>query len=276
MRNILEANRKLSIVNQLIKQKRSVQYKESGLLAGIDLGTSSIVLVVIDQKGTPVYAASTLSSVVRDGLVVDYIGAITIVRNLKQDAELSLGVSLKVAAGAVPPGTYGNNRQVIKHILEESDFECKLIIDEPTAAAKVLNFTEGAIVDVGGGTMGISILQNNRVIYTADEATGGHQMTLVIAGYYGISCLEAENIKCKENKESEIFQIIKPVVEKMALISHGFINDSKTVVKDMYLVGGATNFNEFLGVFKKELGINIYKCSYPEYVTPLGIALSLV
>lgn len=45
------------------------------------------------------------------------------------------------------------------------------IVDEPTAAAAVLKITDGAVVDVGGGTTGISILKDGKVIYTDDEAT---------------------------------------------------------------------------------------------------------
>lgn len=47
------------------------------------------------------------------------------------------------------------------------------VVDEPTAAATVLGYSKWHVVDVGGGTTGISILKDGEVIFTADEATGG-------------------------------------------------------------------------------------------------------
>ena len=58
----------------------------------------------------------------------------------------------------------------------------------------MLGITDGAVIDVGGGTTGISILKDGRVVYTVDEPTGGTHMNLVISGAYGISIPEAEAI----------------------------------------------------------------------------------
>ena len=44
---------------------------------------------------------------------------------------------------------------------------------EPTAANQILKIQNGAVVDIGGGTTGISILENGKVINVDDEATGG-------------------------------------------------------------------------------------------------------
>ena len=88
------------------------------------------------------------------------------------------------------------------------------IVDEPTAAAAVLKITDGAVVDVGGGTTGISILKDGKVIYTDDEATGGSHMTMTVAGHYKIPYEEAEVLKTTPEKEDEIFPVIKATVEK--------------------------------------------------------------
>jgi ethanolamine utilization protein EutJ len=58
---------------------------------------------------------------------------------------------------------------------------CPELIPEPTAANSVLGITDGVIVDIGGGTTGIAIFEDGRVVYTADEATGGTHISLVIA-----------------------------------------------------------------------------------------------
>jgi exodeoxyribonuclease VII large subunit len=145
-------------------------------------------------------------------------------------------------------------------------------VKTPTAAAAVLGITDGAVVDVGGGTTGISILKDGKVIFTADEATGGTHMTLVLAGYYGISLEEAEELKKDPSKEADVFPIIKPVVSKMASIVKRFLEGQE--VDKVYVVGGACCFKEFETVFEKELGIPAVKTNDTLLVTPLGIAWS--
>jgi Ethanolamine utilization protein, possible chaperonin len=49
---------------------------EGELYVGVDLGTAYLVLVVLDAKGMPLAGEYQFASVVRDGLVVDYIGAV--------------------------------------------------------------------------------------------------------------------------------------------------------------------------------------------------------
>ena len=275
MKELETANDLLTQVQDLIVGKKKVRTYQLPLRVGLDLGTSSLVLVVVDQTGQPVFAAAREATVVRDGLVVDYVGALRLSRELKEQAESSLGIALLQASGAIPPGTIGNNKQVIQHIIEGIGMECVSILDEPTAAAQVLGIQEGAVVDVGGGTTGISILRDGQVVFSADEATGGTQMTLVVAGYYGLDIVAGESRKRDSSLETEIFQIVKPVVEKMARISRDFIEDYGKAVSSVYLVGGATNFSDFTKVFEKELGVPIYQPLYPQFVTPLGIALSM-
>ena len=58
----------------------------------------------------------------------------------------------------------------------------------------------GAVVDIGGGTTGISILKDGEVVYIADEPTGGTHFSLVIAGAYGKPFQEAEVFKRDESQ----------------------------------------------------------------------------
>lgn len=95
-------------------------------------------------------------------------------------------------------------------------------------------------------------------------------MTLVLAGYYGISLEEAEKIKKNPEKEEDVFPIIKPVVSKMASIVKGFLSGYET--DKVYIVGGACCFKDFESVFEKELGITTVKTNDTLLVTPLGIA----
>lgn len=242
------------------------------LKIGVDLGTANIVMAVVDQDDRPIAGISTPSSVVRDGIVVDYVGAIQILKAMKETLEAKLGISLTAAATAVPPGILEGNIRCIINCVEGAGFSVIKVMDEPTAAATVLDICDGAVVDIGGGTTGISILNDRKVVYTADEATGGTHMTLVLAGYYGIDQFAAEKLKLNSSKESLIFPIIYPVVEKMAAIVKSFVHGHN--VKNIYLVGGACCFRDFESVFEKTLHIPTHKPNNCLFVTPLGIAVN--
>jgi len=253
-------------------QKPNPTSSDGNIKVGVDLGTANIVISVLSGNNQPIAGSYTVASVIRDGLLVDYTGAVHVVRKLKEEMEDQLGVTLTKAAGAIPPGTFGKNKKAISNVLEDAMFEVTNIVDEPTAAASVLEISNGAVVDVGGGTTGISIIKNKEVIYTADEATGGTHMSLVLAGSKQIPFEEAEELKKNPNNSAEIFPIIKPVAEKMASITSEHIRPFG--IETIYLVGGASSFNEFKDVFENETGLKTIKPVYPHLVTPLGVAMN--
>lgn len=276
MTDIDRANQLLREVKELADGRYSVHdFDQDFLKVGLDLGTSSIVLVIVDKRNRPIFAAYEDADVVRDGLVVNYIEATRISKRLKDLAEETLGVELLRAAGAIPPGTIGNNKNVVKNVIESTGMECVAIVDEPTAAAAVLEVDNGAIVDVGGGTTGISIFRDGEVVYSADEPTGGTQMTLVLSGFLQVPIVEGEQIKRDPSRQAENFQIMKPVAEKMATITENFIKEYGSPVDHLYLVGGATSFPDFPKFFEKLLNIPVIQPDFPQFVTPLGIAMGM-
>ena len=268
---ILINNKDVLKLSELIKENRFIEFKDSELKVGVDLGTANIVLVVTDMKNNPIAGLIEPAKVVRDGIVVDYMGAIKIVRDLKEKLERLIKKELVYAACAIPPGIDPRSVKSISNVVESAEFVVTNIVDEPTAAAKALKIKDGAIVDLGGGTTGISLLKNGKVVGTWDEPTGGHHMNLTIAGYYNIDIDEAEKLKINSNNR-EIFTIIKPVLEKMASIVKNVLDDKD--VKDLYLVGGASNFNGIEELFEKITGIKTHRSEEALLVTPLGIAKS--
>lgn len=164
--------------------KKPVTKKSSVYYTGVDLGTACVVLAVLDEDYQPVAGAYRYADVVRDGMVVDYIGAIRIVRELKEELEEKLGTELIYASAAIPPGTDSLDGGAIKNVVQGAGFEITALLDEPTAANAVLKIKNGAVVDIGGGTTGISILKDGKVVYVADEPTGGTHFSLVVSGAY--------------------------------------------------------------------------------------------
>ncbi|SKA72180.1 ethanolamine utilization protein EutJ [Desulfobaculum bizertense] len=242
------------------------------LLVGVDLGTAYIVVVVLNGKKEPVACAMEFAQVVKDGLVVDYIGATRIVRKLVQELEERLGRPLTHAAIAVPPGTSENDCKTHRYVVEAAELEVTNILDEPTAANAVLGLQNGVIVDIGGGTTGLSVLEDGKVTYVADEATGGTHLTLVISGNYRVSFEEAEDLKKAKDRQKEILPVVRPVVQKMGTIVKDHIEGRD--VSAVYLVGGTCCLKDIEKVMEKEIGVPVYKPANPFLVTPLGIALN--
>lgn len=269
--NLDKVNKYIKDFEKTIKKPKT-NFDKSKFYVGVDLGTANIVITILDKDGKPVAGATQRSRVVRDGIVVDFMGAIGIVRKLKEDLEEKLGIQITEGYTAIPPGVEQGSVKAIVNVIESAGIDVLKVVDEPTAASYVLGITDGVVVDLGGGTTGISILEKGKVVFVADEPTGGTHMTLVLAGSYGVDFETAEDIKTDKKKEKEVFVQITPVLQKMASIVKKYIKDYK--VKDVYLVGGACSFDGSEEIFKKELGLNIYKPYMPVYITPLGIALA--
>lgn len=254
------------VVKQPIVSKSSVYY------TGVDLGTACVVLAVLDENYKPVAGTYRYADVVRDGMVVDYIGAIKIVRELKKELEEKLNTELIYAAAAIPPGTDTLDSGAVKNVVQAAGFEITNILDEPTAANKVLNIQNGAVVDIGGGTTGISILKDGKVVYIADEPTGGTHFSLVVSGSYKMPFNEAELYKRDSKNHRELITVLKPVVEKVAYIINQHIKDYD--VEQISLVGGTCCLTGIEDIIEKKTGIFTHKPQNPMFVTPLGIALS--
>lgn len=248
------------------------QWADGPLKVGVDLGTANLVLAVVDAQNRPVAGITHRSSVVRDGIVVDYMGAVHAVRNMKEELEDRIGRSLTTAAAAIPPGIHPGSSKAIGNVVEAADFELAEIVDEPTAAARFLRLRDGAVVDVGGGTTGISVLRDSEVLASFDEATGGTHMTLVLAGARRISFAEAEAEKLDSDSERDVFALVRPVVDKMASIVNDVLVDYPEVAT-IHVVGGACAFTEFATVFANQTGKRVVKPAEPLLVTPLGIAM---
>jgi ethanolamine utilization protein EutJ len=242
------------------------------LRAGVDLGTAYTVLVVLDAQDRPLAGAYEFADVVRDGVVTDFIGAIDLVRRLKRDVESRLGTTIPAAHGAYPPGVPLSEVRAVQHVIEAADMECSGLIDEPTAANRVLGVRDGVVVDVGGGTTGVAVVEAGRVVHTADEATGGTHLSLVIAGALGIGFDEAEKLKKTPEEQARLFPLVRPVMEKVATIISR--NTAGYDVHEISLVGGSATFPGFDRVVGEVTGIRTVVPTKPLFVTPFGIARS--
>lgn len=263
--------------NQLIAEFESVMTPgnfanpDGPVFAGVDLGTANIVTAVVDSRGKPVAGVLTRSeSNVRDGLILDYVGSMTILRQQIRILK-SAGYPIQTAAAAYPPGITGRDCQAFGNVVEAAGIKVAGLIDEPSAASLVLGVDEGGVVDIGGGTTGISVIENGEVVYTADEPTGGVHVDLVLSGSFKIPVGEAETIKNDPSRHQELLPYIRPVFQKMASIVMRHLAGHP--IEIIYLVGGTSSFTGIEDVMESETGLQVSKSAAPLLVTPLGIAL---
>ncbi|MCG8566064.1 MAG: ethanolamine utilization protein EutJ [Desulfobacterales bacterium] len=255
-----------TVVETPIKGTSSVYY------TGVDLGTACVVVAVLDENHEPVAGAYRWADVVRDGMVVDYIGAVQIVRELKEEIEAKLGVELIHAAAAIPPGTDALDGGAVKNVVQGAGFELTGLFDESTAANAVLNIKDGAVVDIGGGTTGISIFKDGELVHVADEATGGTHFSLVVSGAYGMDFAQADLFKRNPDNHAELLPVLRPVMEKVSSIISDHIAPHH--VREIALVGGTCCLTGIEEVIGSKTGIHTHKPKNPMFVTPLGIALN--
>ncbi len=237
---------------------------------GVDLGTAYTVMMVLDDKGTPLAGEYQYSQVVRDGLVVDYIGAVDLLRAMRERMEERIRRKIDHAASAYPPGVPRAEVRATANVVEAAGMRCPRLTDEPSAANNILGLKDGVIVDVGGGTTGVAVLKKGRIVHTADEATGGTHFSLVIAGALDIPFEEAEELKKDPAQQTRLFPLVRPVMEKVGSIVNRHINGSKP--DRIMLVGGTTLFPGMAGVIEEVTGIDTVMPKQPMFVTPLGIA----
>lgn len=238
---------------------------------GVDLGTAYTVLVVLDEAGRPLAGRYQFAQIVRDGLVVDFIGAIKLLSQMKAMVEADLGFPLTSAATAYPPGVPLAEVKATQNVLIGAGLECSSFVDEPTAANALLKVESGAVVDVGGGTTGVAVVRDGKVIYTADEPTGGTQFSLVVAGALNITFEAAEELKKDPAQQRLVSSLVRPVMQKVGSIVARHIKPYG--VERIYLVGGTSGMAGMAEVVGEMTGVPAVVPPHPLFVTPVGIAL---
>ncbi|CEG85493.1 ethanolamine utilization protein EutJ [Propionibacterium freudenreichii] len=238
---------------------------------GFDLGTANIVVAVVDAANHPIAGGWVHSTVVRDGVVVDWAGATSAVRALRADVEQRLGHEFTKASISIPPGISDGDIQVFANVIGAAGLDPDEVVDEPVAAARAMGITDGAVIDVGAGTTGVSILEDGKVVLSVDEATGGHHMTLVLAGSNNIDYDQAEAMKKDPQYREQVLGTIRPTLDKMATIAAQALGSRD--VPAVYLVGGSSSFESAPAIFEARLHRPVVRPAQPLFITPLGIPM---
>lgn len=237
---------------------------------GVDLGTAFSVIIVTDEKGKPLGAVNQFADVVRDGIVWDFAGAVEVIRDLKKRLEAKTGRALTSGAVTVPPAQGEADHRAHHYVLEGAGIACAAVIDETTAANAVLGITDGAVVDIGGGTTGVAIIRGGKVVKNIDEPSGGTHLSLVISGALKMPFAEAEKIKVDPRNHDRLLPIVRPTLEKLATIVRNAVEGEH--VKEIHLVGGTSDFTGIADIMTDITGVPSVVAPQPMLVTPLGVA----
>ncbi len=266
-----ETNKILDEAQSIFNYAPAVKNYSGPVHVGVDLGTAYTVLAVLDAEKRPLAGRYQFAQIVRDGLVVDFIGAIQLLKQMKAEVEAELGFELEHAATTYPPGVPLAEVKATRNVLIGAGLECSQFVDEPTGANALLNISDGAVVDIGGGTTGIAIVENGEVVYTADEATGGTHFSLVVAGAMNVPFAEAEKIKTDPKQARMVSSLVHPVMQKVGSIVGRHIEQFN--VEAIYLVGGTSSMLGIDEVIHDMTGVKTITPSQPMFVTPIGVAM---
>lgn len=236
---------------------------------GIDLGTATIVLTAVDDAGHPVYWDFTRVGVVRDGVVVDFQGAVQAVRQLKSRAETTLGLAVEEAATAHPPAVPSSDCRACHYVLQQAGVECRMLVDEVSAANALLQVRDGAVVDVGGGSTGVGVFRDGKLSLLSDQPGGGHQLDLILAGALKLSVEDAEVMKREHG--DQVATLLRPGIERIAESIRRQCADA--CPGTLHLAGGALRLPQTDAVVSRYLGWPVQSYENSELITPFGIAV---
>ncbi len=259
-------NEQLNKVAKIVNDDSPQPYRGT-CKVGVDLGTADIQTVVLDAANEPLACFMDWADVVRDGVVVDYIGACRIVKEQLRRANQRLGITIEQATTSFPPGT---DPRISINVVEAAGIEVCDVIDEPSSVARLLQLQHAAVVDIGGGTTGTAIIEQGRVIKSMDDPTGGRHITLALAGHFNIPFEEAERLK-RNTPGAEVLRLAAPVIAKMADLVKAHIAGYAS--RAIYLTGGCCALPGFVDVFAAEFhDTDIILPTQPLHLTPLAIA----
>lgn len=250
---------------------RAPRQEASGTLRfGVDLGTATIVIAAVDGDGEAVYWDFERARVVRDGVVVDFHGAVAAVCRLKAAAEAALGMSIGQAATAHPPAVPASDCRACAFVLQQAGIDCARLVDEVGAANAVLAVRDGAVVDVGGGSTGVGVWRGGELVRLDDVAGGGHHLDLILAGALKLPVERAE--EHKRTHGNEVLPILRPGIERVAESIRRLCGGTDPGI--VHLAGGALQLPGADAIVERWLGWPVRAWRHAELITPFGIALS--
>lgn len=187
----------------------------------------------------------------------------------------------------VPTSFNHYQRSWYKNLLENIGFNVTRIISEPSSAVisfyhfnkKIPQKNKVLVIDLGGGTTDISLLEKDeefyQVIYNkGDLYLGGEDFTKEISQNLNISNLDAEKRKLKNNIDDTIYyQNTLTKFQNLIFALKNDIRDELNNIEDVILVGNGLKLIGVLEFLKKEFPDKVRTCKEQEYLVAYGAGI---
>lgn len=181
--------------------------------------------------------------------------------NAKKDVSGAASTSVDVFLVAVP------KEEVAKYqaIMKAADLNLKALELENFALIRALignDLSPIAVVNIGGRSTSIVIVENGFQRVSHDYEIGGFEITKSIARALGVNLRRAEEFKrsygIREGDDNIIRQAMVSLIDMMAFETnktiHNFEDQKKTKVARILVVGGLINMLDFTQYFASKLG----------------------
>ena len=288
-----EVMKRLEVASKICNDASPVQV-EGPIHVGVDLGTADVVVMAVDDNGMPVSAFLEWATVVRDGVVVDYHGAITIVKRLVSMTEERLGRKITEASTSYPPGT---DARLSTNILDAANLRLVSTADEPSCLARLARLDRAAVVDIGGQDCKAILLDNglNVVDFIMnDKCAAGtgrfievmmrileediNNIDRFVQGHQPINITSM----CTVFAESEIISLLAKGADK-GDIALGIINSicrrtsffaqKLNLSGDIFFSGGLAQFEIFRSTLEGYLKIPVHTSPLSQFAGAIGAAV---
>lgn len=224
------------------------------------------------------YIPIPLSEVILDWSIIDISNPATI----GIPGSSPKPATVQVFLAAVPK----DETEKYRRIMKGAGLNLKALELENTALTRALlgnDLSPTAIVNIGGRSTSIVIVNKGYERVSHNYEVGGFEITKSIARSLNVSIEKAEELKRKMgmNKADEniVNEAMISLIDMMAFETKKTINNYESARKQkisrVLLVGGLTNMPSFVGYFKQKLNMDVYSANafariiYPESLKPV-------
>jgi rod shape-determining protein MreB len=168
----------------VVSEPSVVAVRKNGRKGGRVLAVGKDAKMMLGRTPADIEAIRPL----KDGVIVDFEGAETMLRHLIKKAHNGLNMVRPRIVVAVPSGITPVERNAVREAAQSAGASEVFLIDQPIAAAiganlPVMEPVCSMVVDIGGGTTQVAVVSLAGIVYSKSVRVGGDKMDEAIMQY---------------------------------------------------------------------------------------------